>query len=96
MPHFANPAALAAASRALAATLGGYLLTLAFTAAAALVLQRLAQWGRGEATVTAAMLAFVVYLLSALRAFVAPSVARAWCEPLAAAAGLAALAAALA
>ncbi len=85
-------AVLQAANRTLAAVLGGYALTLAFTAAATLALQRGAQWGRGEAMVTAGMLAFVVYLLVALRAFVAPSSTRAWGELLAAAAGLATMA----
>ena len=96
MPRFENRAALAAANRAAAAILGGYVLTLAFTAAAAVTLQRLADWSRGEATITAAMLAFAVYLMGALRAFMAPSAVSAWCEPLAAAAALAALAATLA
>jgi hypothetical protein len=96
MPKFENWAALMATSRAAAAILGGYALTLAFTAAAAVTLQRLAHWGRGEATITAAILAFGVYLVGALRAFAAPSVVRAWCEPLAAACALAMLAATLA
>lgn len=96
MPPFENRAALGAASRVAAALLGGYVLTLAFTAAATLTLQRGADWARGEATITAAMLAFVVYLLAALRAFVAPSAARAWGEPLVTTAVLAALAATLA
>lgn len=86
----------AALSRAAAALLGGYALTLAFTALLATALQRLAHWGRGEATLGASLLAFLVYLLVALRAFVAPTQARAWGEPLGAALLLAALAAALA
>ena len=96
MSHFKHRAALGAASRAAAAIIGGYAVTLAFTAAATMALQRGADWARGEATVTAAMLAFMVYLLAALRAFIAPGALRAWCEPLAAAAALATLAAALA
>lgn len=83
--------ALTATSRALAAILGGYALTQAFTVALSLGLQRGAQWARGEAIVTAAMLAFVAYLLAALRAFVAATVWRAWGELLAAAALLVAL-----
>ena len=90
-----NFAALRAAGRALAAIFGGYALTLAFAAAATSLLQRGAGWDRGEAFVTAAMLAFVVYLVAALRAFLAPSVRRAWGEPLAVAAALSLVAAVL-
>ena len=71
-------------------------MTQAFTAATTLALQHGAAWARGEATVTAAMLAFVVYLLAALRAFVTPSVVRAWAEPLGGAAALTAFAVLLA
>jgi hypothetical protein len=88
-----NFAALGAAGRAFAAIVGGYALTISFAAAATTLLQRGAGWGRGEAFVTAAMLAFVVYLAAALRAFLAPSARRAWGEPLAAAAALSLLAA---
>jgi hypothetical protein len=89
-----SAALLPAASRALAAVLGGYVLTLAFAAALATALQHGERWSRGEAMVSAAMAAFVVYLLAALRAFVAPSARRAWAELLAVAALLAVLAAA--
>lgn len=87
-------AVLPAASRALAAILGGYVLMLAFAAALATALQHGAHWSRGEAMVCAGMAAFVVYLLTGLRAFVAPTARRAWGELLAVAALLAALAAA--
>jgi len=96
MPNSGNRAALAATSRAAAAILGGYALALAFTAATTLALQHGGAWARGEAMITAGMLAFVVYLLAALRAFVTPSATRAWAEPLAAAAALSAFAALLA
>lgn len=89
-----SAAILPAASRALAAVVGGYVLTLAFAAALATALQHGAHWSRVEAMVSAAMAAFVVYLLAALRAFVAPSAWRAWAELLTIAATLAALAAA--
>ncbi len=87
-------AILAAVCRALAAALGGYVLTLAFAAALATALQHGAHWSRGEAMVSAAMAAYVVYLLAALRAFIAPSAQRAWVELLTVAALLAVLAAA--
>ncbi|MGQ0710366.1 MAG: iron transporter [Rhodoferax sp.] len=81
-----------ALNRVLAATVGGYVLMLSFVTALATVLQRGAHWGRGEAMVSAALGAFAVYLLAALRAFVVSSAWRAWAELLAMAALLAALA----
>lgn len=90
---FAALAAFApAVIRALAATFGGYAVTQCFSAALALALHRGMQWSRGEALVTSALFAFVVYLLAALRAFTARSVRRAWFELLALAAVLAAAA----
>lgn len=89
-----SAAILPAASRTLAAVLAGYVLTLAFAAALASTLQHGVHWSRSEAMVSAAMAAFVVYLMAALRAFVAPSAWRAWAELLAVAALLASLAAA--
>lgn len=80
-----------AMSRALAACFGAYGLTLAFTAAFALGLRH-ADWTRAEATITATLLAFVVYLLAALRAFATHNACRAWVELCVGTAVLAALA----
>lgn len=80
-----------ALSRALAACFGAYGLTQAFTAALGLGLQH-ADWTRAEATITATLLAFVVYLLAALRAFATHSARRAWVELCVGTAALAALA----
>jgi hypothetical protein len=71
---------LSAMSRALAACFGAYGLTLAFTAALGLGLQHAAGWTRAEATMTATLPAFVIYLLAALRAFTTHSARRAWAE----------------
>jgi hypothetical protein len=76
LPRSGVPNALC---RTAAALLGGYLLTIAFTMATARGLQ-LAGWPRGEALLVAALPAFVVYLLAALRAFCATTAARAWAE----------------
>lgn len=81
-----------ALSRALAACFGAYGLTQAFTAALGLGLQHAADWTRAEAMITATLLAFVVYLLAALRAFAAHSARRAWVELCVGTAVLAALA----
>lgn len=98
MPERARPvrrAAVApAVSRTLAAIFGGYALTLAFAAALAGALQHAGHWSPVDAMVAAALAAFGVYLLAALRAFAAPSARRAWGELLAVTALLAAGAAA--
>jgi hypothetical protein len=82
-----------AASRTLAAVLGGYALALSFTAAASLALLRGAGLARSEALLAAAMSSLVVYLLAMVRAFALRSIARAWIELLGAASVCAALAA---
>ncbi|TLX64023.1 iron transporter [Stutzerimonas nosocomialis] len=61
-------------SRILAALLGGYLFTYAFTAA----LARLLPLGKADAVVVATLPAFLVYTLAILWAFGCRSARRAW------------------
>jgi len=61
-------------SRILAALLGGYLFTYAFTAA----LARLLPLGKADAVVVATLPAFLIYTLAILWAFGCRSARRAW------------------
>lgn len=76
-PHGTAAPWRTAASRTLAAVLGGYALALGFTATVSLALSALCGMARSEAVVSAAMLSFVIYLLALLRAFTTRSATRA-------------------
>lgn len=67
----------AVASRAVAAIVGGYVLTWLFTAAVALLLR---QWAtaRADAVLAATMISFLVYAVAAMAVFYARSPMRAW------------------
>ena len=66
------------ASRALAATVGGYALAALLSAMLALLLPRISDASRADAVLIATLLSFVIYTVVALWVFCAPTALRAW------------------